>query len=72
MGARGDTRGASGCHRVRGAGGGGTDSAKCGELGKRYYNEVATYGVFVVSVGASAVAPDVVHAYDDGEHGEQR
>ena len=33
-------------------------------------DEVATYGVFVVCVGASAVAPDVMHAYDDGEHRE--
>ena len=31
---------------------------------------MATYGVFVVCVGASAVAPDVMHAYDDGEHRE--
>ena len=31
------------------------------EGGKR----AATYGVFVVGVGTSAVAPDVVHADDD-------
>ena len=30
-----------------------------------------TYRFFVVGVGASAVAPDVVHADDDGEHGEE-